>query len=141
MRETAPNIWTYLNDMNGKMDRTKFTSDAVWERRCSSDITGIHLSIHFLFPGCSDQKEGTRVTGYISDYKVTLWTVCIFSYRKSMRNKQQGLRASYPEGAAGDGGARGDAETDVSGDLRELIGLVEQGTNVGVSSKHNCWPE
>jgi hypothetical protein len=74
--------------MNGKMDRTKFTSDAVWERRCSSDITGIHLSIHFLFPGCSDQKEGTRVTGYISDYKVTLWTVCIFSYRKSMRSSR-----------------------------------------------------
>lgn len=38
----------------------------------SSDITGIHSSIHFLFPGCLDRKEGTEVTVYMSDYKVTV---------------------------------------------------------------------
>lgn len=59
---------------------------------------------------------------------------------QEIHEKQQGLRASCPEGAAGDGGARGDAETGVSGDLRELIGLVAQSTNVGVNSKHNCRP-
>lgn len=41
----------------------------------------------------------------------------------------------------GGGGTCGDAERDVTGDLRELIGLVEQGTNVGVNSKQNCWPK
>jgi len=71
-REVARNIWTYSNDLSGKIDRTKVTSDPVWKRMHSSAITGIHLSIHFLFPGCFDKKEGTKVAVYTSDYEVAV---------------------------------------------------------------------